>query len=264
MEDALASVNQQMTILKTDMRAEKDRLQDETKRLRALVTDIQAKSDHEIDGIGARMITLQRELDDAVQDGETRVGRLRKERDELQRVRASPGRETDKQTLAEAQASAERDRMELAKENRRLKESSASTDRHIAAVRSLEERLRDEKRGAEELRETIRQRTQALRAAECVAEDLRNQRSQVAFELAQFSDDLGIQQKECAKFGTELEALRKTQGDRATSHKKALADTEGELGWTRERLNTAMKEMEQAQRRCLHLEKQISAHDTER
>ncbi|WOO83450.1 Pericentrin [Vanrija pseudolonga] len=251
LEEALASVNQQMTILKADMRAEKDRLQDETKRLRALVADIQAKSDHEIDGIGARMVTLQRELDDAVQDGETRVGRLRKERDELQR------------TLAEAHASADRDRLELAKENRRLKESSASADQHTAAVRGLEERLRDEKRGAEELRETIRQRTQALRAAERAADELRNQRSQVAFELALFNEDLGIQQKECAKFGAELEALRKTQVDRAASHKKALADTEGELGWTRERLNTAMKDVEHAQRRCLHLEKQIAAHDTE-
>ncbi|KAL1406075.1 hypothetical protein Q8F55_007758 [Vanrija albida] len=263
LEEALASVNQQMTLLKTDMRAEKDRLHDETKRLRALVSDVQAKSDHEIDSLGAQMVALQRELDDAVQDGETRVGRLRKERDDLQRVGTSQCCGADKQTLVEAQASAERDRSELVKENRHLRESHASAEQHAVSVRNLEERLRDEKGEAEHLRETIRQRTQALRAAERAVEDLKNQRSQVVLELAQFSDDLGTQQKECAKFGSELEALRQAQAGRAISHKKALAETEGELGWTRDRLSTAMREAEQAQRRCLHLEKQISGHDAE-
>lgn len=83
LENALETVREQMAVLKDDMSREKERLQDDNRRLRVMLADVQSKADEEIEALGMEIAQVQRESEDHVNEYRERLQTLRDERDSV-------------------------------------------------------------------------------------------------------------------------------------------------------------------------------------
>lgn len=88
MERSLEAVRAQMDELKSDMSAEKERLHDDNRRLRVMLSDLQIKCDEELESLSLEMVRMQREADDKATDSEEQLQALRSDKDGLEAVRA--------------------------------------------------------------------------------------------------------------------------------------------------------------------------------
>lgn len=77
-----------MDELKSDMSAEKERLHDDNRRLRVMLSDLQIKCDEELESLSLEMVRMQREADDKATDSEEQLQALRSDKDGLEAVRA--------------------------------------------------------------------------------------------------------------------------------------------------------------------------------
>lgn len=87
LESALETVREQMAILKDDMNREKERWQDDNRRLRVMLADVQSKADEEIEALGVEIAQAQRESDDQFTEYQERLQTMRAERDSVDAVR---------------------------------------------------------------------------------------------------------------------------------------------------------------------------------
>lgn len=86
LESALEAVHEQMDALKGDMLSERERLQDENRRLRVVAADIRTKFDDELESVNIEMARIRREADEKLADAEDTLARLRNEKDTLESV----------------------------------------------------------------------------------------------------------------------------------------------------------------------------------
>lgn len=87
LESALETVREQMAVLKDDMNREKERWQDDNRRLRVMLADVQSKADEEIEALGVEIAQAQRESDDQFTEYQERLQTMRAERDSVDAVR---------------------------------------------------------------------------------------------------------------------------------------------------------------------------------
>lgn len=86
LESALEKVHEQMASLKDDMSREKERLQDDNRRLRVMLADVQSRADEEIEALGVEIANAQREFEDQCDDYQERLQAMRDEKDGVDAV----------------------------------------------------------------------------------------------------------------------------------------------------------------------------------
>lgn len=87
LEHALETVHERLASLRDNMTAEKERLQEDNRRLRLQLTDMRHKYDEELEFLSAETARIQEEAQDDIADAAQRLERIRNEKEDLATVR---------------------------------------------------------------------------------------------------------------------------------------------------------------------------------
>lgn len=126
----------------------------------------------------------------------------------------------------------------------------------------MQRSLKEARQSCDEALAESQERTRELQAAQDTVRGLEAERSNIARELLDFNTDLKIQRRECAKFETELEAMRHEQVTAELGRARQVSDLEADLTSTRQRLFSAQKEAKAAGIRCGELSNELASFES--
>ncbi|WVF65682.1 hypothetical protein IAT40_000413 [Kwoniella sp. CBS 6097] len=230
MEKALHAVHRQLEELKSDIAAERSRLQRDNGRLQNLVSELRLKSKAESESFRA-------EIDRIADEAETSLKAAKGEMDN-----AMHERDTVKQDLQTSKVKISQLERELADErraydslSRRNAQAAQSMASHAELARkndvatSLQLELVDARAEADRLQRLLSQRSRSLEETEVRLSQMRTERETVMRELEEFERDLQTQRTESRAFGHQLQALKKEQSNATENHQAELRGLEREL-----------------------------------
>lgn len=139
-----------------------------------------------------------------------------------------------------------------------LQEQNVQLERQRSVATSAQRSLIDARQATEELQGQLQERTQALEATREQVQALESERLKMTRELLDFTNDLDIQRRECAKFGSELAALRNGQLAREIAHDDEFASLNQQLTRTKEELLMANGQAKEAHDRHAQLSRELA------
>lgn len=139
-----------------------------------------------------------------------------------------------------------------------LQEQNFQLERQHTVASSAQRSLMNARLATEELQGQLQERTQALEATRKQVQALESERSKMTRELLHFTNDLDIQRRECAKFGSELAALRSSQLARDTAYDDEIASLNQQLTRTKEELLIANGQVKEAHDRHAQLSQELA------
>lgn len=115
-----------------------------------------------------------------------------------------------------------------------------------STILSAQRSLKDAEQAAEELRAQLRVQTEELEGSRNDVLALEIERSKLARELRDFTEDLKIHRRESYKFGSELAALRDAQAAKEATYADEVGSLNQQLSGLREELLAANQSANEA------------------
>ncbi|WVQ93329.1 hypothetical protein IAU59_000397 [Kwoniella sp. CBS 9459] len=261
MEKALHAVHQQMEELKSDIAAERSRLQRDNSRLQDLVSDMTLKSKAESESFRAEVERIADEAETNLKVIQDEVDQVTREKDDLER--SLQAYRTQISQLERELADERRAYDSLSRRNA-LATQSAASQAELARKNDIAATLQTELDGArseaDRLERLLSQRSRSLQETEARLDQMRTERERVMSELEEFERDLRTQRQESKAFGGQLQALKREQMNAAQIHQAELKGLERELRDARDRERKTANDLAGVQSRFEQVERWRSEH----
>lgn len=132
-----------------------------------------------------------------------------------------------------------------------------------ATLEEAESLLQCSHENSSRLRNELRLRSDEVADKGHEIEVLTTERQRITRELAQFSEDLAVQRRECAAFGSELQLVRTEQAATRGAHADQLARLEETLRANQADLARATQQAQDARCQCSVLQEQLERADSQ-
>ncbi|AFR95974.1 hypothetical protein C343_04085 [Cryptococcus neoformans C23] len=266
LKKALNEVHRQMDQLKSDIDAERARLQRDNGRLQDLVSEMRLKSNAEVESFKTEMERMAEGSEREVEQAREEVKRVEKERDELKheiQILKSRVTQLERELSDERRAydSLSRRNAQIACDGATAAQLRAELSQTSEAIRLLESSLRDAESISHHLRETLARRDQEVRESEAQVNKYRREREIIAQELREFENDLQKHKIESEDFGQQLQALKREQTSKSSRHAAELQALEREMEEVKERERRLRHEVQDVKTRYEKAEKWRELHE---
>ncbi|WVQ75425.1 hypothetical protein IAR50_005049 [Cryptococcus sp. DSM 104548] len=268
LQKALAQVHLQMDQLKSDIAAERSRVQGDNRRLQDLVSEMRLKSTAEVESFKAEMERMAESLENDVRKAKEDALRVGQERDEMKRELQSIKTQSSQlecQLSDEKRAydSLSRRNAQTARDVPSAVQLQAELAQKERSIQTLESSLHNAESTAHYLRETLSERESSLEQAESRLERFRQERRTVARELGEFDKDLQRHKQESDAFGVELQELKKEQTEKTRRHAAELSALERDLQDAKDRESRMRRELVDAHEKYEQVEQWRRSHEND-
>ncbi|TYJ55290.1 hypothetical protein B9479_004010 [Cryptococcus floricola] len=266
LQKALAQVHLQMDKLKSDISAERSRVQGDNRRLQDLVSEMRLKSTAEVESFKSEMERMSEDSENDVRQAREEAFKLEREKDEMKR---------EFQAIKSQSSQLERQLSDEKRAYDSLSRRNAQTTRDVPtavqlqsllahkeeSIRALESSLHNAEATTHHLRQTLSERELSLKQAESRLERFRQERQMVARELGEFDKDLQRHKQESNAFGIELQVLKKEQTEKAGRHAAELSALERGLQDAKHRESRMRRELMDAEEKLEEVEGWRQTHE---
>lgn len=139
-----------------------------------------------------------------------------------------------------------------------VQEQEAKLASQQTTIQSVQRSLSDARQAAQDLQALLEARTEELEASQNRVRALDSERSKLARDLREFTDDLDHHRRESVKFGFELAALRNAQDTREAAYAEHVANLTHQLSRIQEESSAANEKAEEARNRHTQLSRELA------
>ncbi|CAK9786827.1 hypothetical protein CC85DRAFT_288238 [Cutaneotrichosporon oleaginosum] len=262
LEAALEQVHQRLSSVRDHMTAEKERLQEHNRRLRLQLSDMRLKYEEELERLSEEAARVHEEAQEDIALVNRRNEQLRAEKDILTaNLRKSEGlvsrHEAEAARLHTTVKELEEVRDSLRHEQGAAVEAQDKVRSLQATLEKTSSSLKASQESLNQLRNELRICSDELADKDHEVEALTLERQRITRELAQLGNDLAVQRRECASFGSELLLLKTQQRQSAQVYPDQLASLRDSLRAKQADLAQALQQAQDARDQCLVLQERL-------
>ncbi|WVR09164.1 hypothetical protein IAU60_006226 [Kwoniella sp. DSM 27419] len=261
MQKALEAVHAEMEQLKSDIAAERHRLQRDNGRLNDLVSEMKLRSQKEVESFRAEMTRMNETAEEDMNAVRAEMSKLTSDKEKLQKeIQQSHSRVAQLELELADEKRAYDSLSRRSAQAAQVAVSPAELTRKIETISSLEAALRDAQMEIDNLQDQLSTRTRSLNESEQRLAELKQERENVARELEDFERDLSQQKAEAREFGEQLQMLKRGQSSTSDRHQTELQALQRELRDARELERRTARELSSVQSRYEEAERMRSSH----